>query len=181
MLLVVIVLGFLFLFIFVFFLLFLADSIFGGLDFASGSSVASKVIEVVKERHLETGNFYDLGSARGGFAVKIAQALPKMHIIGIDDSRFRVLLSKARAVFFKNLKFKKENIFTTDVSSANIIYLYLPQELMPELQTKLQKELKPGALVISTSVSFPSWQPIQVYDLDQKGLKVPKLFIYAKE
>lgn len=162
------------------FLIFLVDRFFGGLDFTSGRLVANQVVKIVKDQNFKNGSFYDLGSCRGGFAIRIAKALPNFWVYGIDDSRFRVFCSKSKAIFFKNLKFKKQDIFTADVSSADIIYLYLPQELMPGLQTKLQKELKLGALVISASVSFPSWPPAQVYDLKQAGLKVPKLFVYVK-
>lgn len=174
-----IILGFLFFLICVL-LAFLFDSFFGGIDFTSGRQVINQVVEIVKQGHLENGNFYDLGSCRGGFAVGIAKALPEMKILGIDNSWFRTVLAKSRSVFLKNICFKKENIFTADVSSADIIYIYLPQELMPDLQSKLRKELKSGALVISASVSFPSWQPAEVYDLDDKSLKVPKLFIYKQ-
>lgn len=162
------------------FLGFFIDSSFGKLDFTSSGLVASRVIDIIKQQHLENGNFYDLGSARGAFAAKIAKGLPKITVYGIDDSRFRVCCSKARAIFFKNLKFKKQDIFIADVSTADVVYLYLPQELMPALQIKLQKELKQGAFVIAASVSFPSWPPARIYDLKNAGLKVPKLFLYRQ-
>jgi trans-aconitate methyltransferase len=174
-----IILGLVFVSILAYFL-FVLDGFFGGLDFTSNRSVAELVINVIKQRHLENGNFYDLGSARGAFAIRIAKAFPGLQVCGIDDSRLRTGVAKIRGLFLKNLSFKREDIFKTDVSVVDAVYLYLPQELMPALQVKLQKELKHGSVVISTSVSFPSWQPTGVYDLNQKGLKVPKLFVYIK-
>lgn len=162
------------------FFIFLIDSSFGKQDFTSGRLVASQVIKIIKDQNLENGSFYDLGSARGAFAVRIATGLPAVRVYGIDDSRLRIFCSKVRAVFFNNLKFKKQDIFTVDISAADIIYLYLPQELMPDLQIKLQKELKPGAFVITASVSFPSWPPVRIYDLKNAGLKIPKLFLYRQ-
>ena len=153
------------------FLLFFLDSIFGGLDFGSSSTAASLVVKIIKDRHLEQGIFYDLGSARGSFVCKIAQALPTMQVTGFDDSSFRVLVSKLRALFLKNINFKKADIFKTNLSPANVTFIYLPQELMSGLQEKLQKELKPGAIVISNKVNFPSWQPTQ---------KLNNLFVYVK-
>jgi hypothetical protein len=78
---------------------------------------------------------------------------------------------KKRSLFSANVNFKTGNIFSADVSSADIVYLYLPQELMANLEIKLQKELKPGSLIISNSVSFRNWQP---------SFKQDKLFIYVK-
>jgi hypothetical protein len=124
--------------------LFLADKAFGGLDFVTKQPVLNQIVQILQERHLENGSFYDLGTARGSFAAKIGKTLPGLWVYGIDDNGFRVLCAKIRAVLLKNVNFKKANIFNTDVSSADIVYLYLPQELMPDLQIKLQKELKIG-------------------------------------
>lgn len=150
----------------------LFDGFFGKLDFASGSKAASQVIGILKQRHLLSGNFTDLGSAKGGFAVKIAAAFPNMQILGIDDSGFRMCCAKALAIFLKNTEFKKEDLFQTNVSSADAVYAYLPKELMPELQIKLQKELKSGAIVFTNKVSFPSWQHKE---------KINDIFIYVKQ
>ena len=87
-----------------------------------------------------------------------------MKIIGIDDSVVRIFTAKARSIFKKNVSFFKQDIFIADVSSADVVYIYLPRELMPALQKKLQTELKTGAIAISNKVFFPSWQPIEKLD-----------------
>jgi trans-aconitate methyltransferase len=160
--------------------IFFFDSSFGGSDFVSHQGVVDALSGVIRREKLENGTFYDLGSCRGSFAKNMAKAFPTLNVRGIDNSRIRTVCAKAGGIFLKNLIFVKGDIFGANVSSADIVYLYLPQELLPALQEKLQKELKPGSLVISASVSFPSWQPAQVYDLPGQGLKVPKLFVYRK-
>lgn len=162
-------------------LVFLIDSIFGGLDFATNQAAINQVIDIIKSRHLENCNFYDLGSCRGGFALRIAKGLPNLRVLGVDNSLYRTLLAKTRGVFLKNLTFKRGDIFKTNVSDVNVVYLYLPQEVMPGLQAKLQEELKPGSLVISASVSFPNWRPFKIYDLPKAEFVVPKLFVYKHE
>ncbi len=139
-------------------LIFMTDGALGGLDFTTDLKVVKNIAGIIAARHLETGNFYDLGSCRGGLAIKISKNLPNLQVKGFDNSWYRVLLAKARSLFLKNLAFKKENIFETDVSSVSIVFLYLPKELMPALETKLQKELKPGAIVIANRTCFPNWQ-----------------------
>jgi trans-aconitate methyltransferase len=160
--------------------IFFFDSSFGGSDFVSHQGVVDALSGVIRREKLENGTFYDLGSCRGSFAKKVAKAFPTLNVHGIDNSRIRTVCARVRGIFLKNLIFTKGDIFGADVFLADIVYLYLPQELMPALQEKLQKELKPGTVVISASVSFPSWQPSQVYDLPEQGLKVPKLFVYRK-
>ena len=163
--------------LFVYFVI-LLNSVVGKFDFVSSSQSISHVINIIKRQHLENGNFYDLGSARGKFAAGIAKKLPGLKIYGFDDSGFRVFCSKARSVFLKNLNFKKQDIFSADVSTADIVYLYLPQELMPTLEIKLQKELKPGSLIISNSVSFPGRQPSEILITHKHRPDFEKLFVY---
>lgn len=162
------------------FLLFLFDGFFGKLDFASGRQVSKQVVGIICRRNLRTANFVDLGSGWGGFVLKIARVLPGMRVCGIDDNSLRVFWARFRAAFYKNLSFKKENIFDTDVSSADVIYVYLPQELMPTLEVKLQKELKHGSLVISNSVSFPSWLPSETMEVYKNKPDFKTLFVYIQ-
>lgn len=158
--------------VFVGVLLFLFDGFFGGLDFTSNRKTLLEVISVLKKKRLESGSLIDLGSGKGGFALKLARGLPQIKILGIDDNNFRIKYSKARAIFLNNIEFLKEDIFKTNVSKAHAVYIYLPKELMPELEAKLKAELKPGAVVLTNKVSFPNWQPTE---------KINNLFIYVKE
>lgn len=158
----------------------LIDLVAGKEDFATGKLVANQIIQIIKDRKLDNGNFYDLGSCRGEFASKIAKACPNLKVYGIDDSWFRTLLARRRAVFLKKLTFQRKNIFTVDVSLADIVYVYLPQELMPKLQDKLQKKLKPGALAITYRVSFGQWTPEQVLAIGSQNSEREKLFVYLK-
>ncbi len=151
--------------------IFMTERAFGGLDFVTGRETINQVVEIIKQRHLDSGIFYDLGSAGGGLASKIGTALPKLQVTGIDDSGLRILLSRIRSVFQNNVKFKKENIFKIDVSSADTVFVYLPQDIMPKLEVRLKKDLKSGCLIITNKVSFPDWQPTE---------KIKELYIYAK-
>jgi len=164
--------------IFVYFLI-VYDGFFGGYDFTSSKAVSQKVIKIISDRHLESGKFYDLGSCRGGFSAKLARRFSELDIVGVDDNRLRIFCSKIRTVFLRNIKFKKQDIFTADVSAADIIYLYLPQELMPALQIKLQKELKPGSLIISNSVSFVGREPNEILITHKHKPNFQRLFVYA--
>ena len=163
------------------FFLFLFDSFFGKEDFSTSRLVVEQVIKIIQHRHLENARLYDLGSCRGNFAVKIARVFPEMKIVGIDDSWLRTLLAKTRGFFLKNVSFTKADIFSSDISSAEIIFIYLPQEIMPDLQTKLKKELKFGTLIIANRVTFPDWQPVETYTIgetDERRGSLGKIFVY---
>lgn len=153
----------------------ITDSLLGGSDFPSSKPAIEKVAEILKSRN---GIFYDLGSARGDFLFKLMKQAPQIEYCGLDKSLLRTLVAKFKAWFSgKKITFLHKNIFDANLSPADIVYVYLPKELMPDLQTKLQKELKLGAWVLTNRVSFPSWKPAASYDL----AKSEKLFVYVKD
>jgi len=51
------------------------------------------------------------------------------------------------------------------------------------LEKKLQKELKQGAIVITNTSNFPTWEPMQKIITYHKASKTPNfetLFVYQK-
>ncbi|MBU1963605.1 hypothetical protein KKA57_03660, partial [Patescibacteria group bacterium] len=72
--------------------------------------------------------------------------------------------------------------YKQDFSQADYIYAYLFPEYMKNLEEKVRRELKPGAKFISSTFSFPDWQPVKVIPLpDGKTKNWGKLYIYQKE
>lgn len=49
------------------------------------------------------------------------------------------------------------NFWTTDLSDADVVFVYLLPWRMERLQAKLKNELKTGSLVVSNSFIFPNW------------------------
>lgn len=146
------------------------DSAFGGEDFTSSKQQAALVSQIAIEQGRRPLVFYDLGSGRGAFASRLAKLLPWMKVEGMDNNWFRVFCATLRSVFVKNVHFSRQDIFSADLSNADIIYIYLPHEMMAKLENKLNTGLKNGALIITHSVSFPNQAPLKILE--------NKLFIY---
>ena len=139
------------------------DGVFGGEDYPTSKNTVKKIAEAIASRHFEEGLLYDLGSSRGGFVLDILNACPGLHAVGIDNSflrtwiaRLRIRMSKKKAVFVK------EDIFDANISKADIVYVYLPRPMLPAVEEKLQKELRPGSIVLTSRVDFPDWRPSSV-------------------
>jgi tRNA G46 methylase TrmB len=82
-------------------LIYISDVAFGKLDFSTSRKAAKNVIKILKNRNVTAGNFYDLGSCRGSFAIKIARAFPNMQVVGVDDSKFRTWIAKNEVYFLQ--------------------------------------------------------------------------------
>ena len=60
----------------------------------------------------------------------------------------------------EKIYFQRKNLFEVDLNLADIVYIYLPNNLMTPLETKIKKELKPGKMVITNTTRFPNLKPI---------------------
>src|SRR5258708_31173236 len=143
----------------VFYFVMLANAMWGDYDFTTNKRVARQVALVLKNLNLEKSTLYDLGSCRGAFALNISRACPQLKVFGVEKDPLRNWYAKFISLFSRGkAKFLNQDIFKVDLSSADVTYIYLERSLLPKLQKKLEQELKPGSVVVSQTVSFPSWQ-----------------------
>jgi len=110
---------------------------------------------------------YDLGCGDGRIVVTAAKKFGAKGIgYDIDPERIKESLENVKKEKVGDLvQIKQEDIFTLDLSKANVITLYLLPELNVKLIPQLEK-LKPGSRIVS-------------HDFDMKGVK-PKKTITVK-
>lgn len=61
------------------------------------------------------------------------------------------------------------NFWWCDLSSFDIVFVYGLSHIMKGLEKKLQRELRPGAKVVSFIFQFPNWQPVRK---DKSGIYI---------
>lgn len=132
-------------------------SLFFGAPYAAlGEKKLSKMIELAKIKKGERAA--DLGSGDGRIVIALAKAgavasgfeiNPVLHVIALQNLRKNGITNTAH-VFLKDL-------WKTDLSKYDVITLYGNFPMMSRLEKKLQKELPPGARVISNHFEFPHW------------------------
>ena len=113
--------------------------------------------------------FYDLGCGNGRI---IFYANRNFHVksIGIELALPLFLICKIRQFFHlnKGIIFKYKNLFKEDLSKADVVYVFgMPKPLERKLKQKLEKELKPGARVISYCFSIKGLKPKIIDKPDQ--------------
>ena len=164
-------------------LIVIADSMVRGHDLLTSRRVTKSIIEIISEQKTAR-NFYDLGCGRGTLAIRIKKQFPNISVYAIDNNTVRIFFAKIKAFFFrKKIKFLRKNIFDIDLSGADIVYLYLWHDVLPQLEEKLQKELQRDAIVMTNTTSFPTWKPMQKIVTYPKTSKTPNfetLFVYQK-
>jgi len=123
---------------------------------------------------------YDLGSGDGRIPITAAR-LYGAHGVGIDIDPALVqdATRNARAAGVSDkVRFLAQDLFTTDISPATVVSLYLTPFLNFKLLPKLNKELKPGTRVVSHQWEMMDPSDKYEYKPDQK-LIVGNSFIYV--
>jgi len=61
------------------------------------------------------------------------------------------------------------NLYEFPLSEADVVTLYLLTSVNEKLKPKLEKELKPGARVVSHDFEIPGWIPTKVEEVYDSG------------
>ena len=117
---------------------------------------------------------YDLGSGDGRIPITAAKTYGATAVgIDIDPERIRdanenlKMASAGDKSLLSRVIFLNQDLFTTDISKATVVTLYLLPSLNIKLIPKLNKELRPGTRVVSHAFDMgpdikPDIDPINV-------------------
>ncbi len=105
--------------------------------------------------------FYDLGCGDGRVLIEAARQY-QARAVGIEISWLHCLVAKARiriAGAGPQTIVRWGNIYRTDLQDADVVYWYGHSRFAHRLKEQLQRQLRPGARLISINVELPGWQP----------------------
>lgn len=120
-------------------------------------------MEVVEEmlsvtRVGKNDTLFDLGSGDGRIVITAAKRFGTKGI-GIDIDPQRIKESRHNAdTADVNVEFRQADLFTTDLSSATVVTLYLLPALNVKLRPKLFKEVRPGTRIVSHAFDMGDWE-----------------------
>ena len=104
---------------------------------------------------------YDLGCGDGMIVTAAARDFGA-RAVGVDINPVRVKEANERvtkAGVTDKVKILNDDLFTTDISQATVVTLYLLQSLNEKLIPKLNKELKPGTRIVSQTFTMGDKHP----------------------
>jgi SAM-dependent methyltransferase len=106
---------------------------------------------------------YDLGSGDGRIVIVAAQKFGARGVgIEIDPKLVELSRQLAREGGVEDkVTFVEADMFTSDISAATVVMLYLSTTINADLEPKLRKELKPGSRIVSQQFPMGRWTPDQ--------------------
>ena len=115
---------------------------------------------------------YDLGSGDGRIPITAAKTYGARAVgIDIDPQRIREANESLKAAGVGDrVKFLNQDLFTTDISEATVVTLYLLPSLNLKLLPKLNKELKPGTRIVSHAFDMGSAKPLETLNVNGRTI-----------
>ena len=127
--------------------------------------------------HLENGTVVDLGSGWGHLIFPLAKKYRTCKVVGYENSPIPYLFSTL-VNCVPNLTIMRKNFFKIPLRDVDLVICYLFPRAMEQLKIKLERELKPGARVISHTFAVPGWAPSQTMKVDD--LYLSKIYLYER-
>jgi cyclopropane fatty-acyl-phospholipid synthase-like methyltransferase len=111
----------------------------------------------------------DLGSGDGRIPITAARDYgARGYGVDIDATRVREAVDSARqAGVSDRVQFRQQDVFDTDVRDATVVTLFLLPWMNMRLMPRLQRDLRPGARIVSHHFLMgDQWPPDRAEDID---------------
>lgn len=110
----------------------------------------------------------DLGSGWGTLLLPLAKRFPNHQFVGIERGFLPFWISVFRARKLDNLTFLRQDFFTTNISKADIIFVFLLNSTMAKLTAKIKTEMKTGSTIIANRFPMKDEKPFKEVSLGSK-------------
>jgi SAM-dependent methyltransferase len=120
----------------------------------------SKIVKMIELAQLHgTERVVDIGSGDGKLIIKLAKNGVAADGVEINPYLVRVSRKRIKESGLEHLaKIHQSSLWNFDTGNYDAVFVYGTGLIMDRLAEKLQRELKPGARVISNHFKLPGWE-----------------------
>ncbi len=125
--------------------------------------------QIIVERMLEAGRVkpsdvvYDLGSGDGRIVITAAQKFGARAVgVEIRPDLCRIAQQRIKALGLEErVSMIQGNVLHVDLRPATVVTMFLMTSSNERLKPNLEKDLKPGARVVSNEFPIKGWKPVE--------------------
>ena len=104
----------------------------------------------------------DLGSGDGRLVIEAAKKGARAVGVELHAEMLKRSRKKIRELNLQDsVEIRRENLWKTDISHYDVVFVYGIIYMMGRLEKKLKRELKKGTRVVSNNYQFPHWSPVR--------------------
>jgi hypothetical protein len=110
---------------------------------------------------------YDLGSGDGRIVIEAARRFGTRGVgVDLDPVRVEEATANARSAGVQGrVRFRRQDLFDTDLRPASVVTLYLLPRVNLELRPKMFEQLRPGTRVVSHAFDMGDWRPDTIVEV----------------
>jgi predicted RNA methylase len=129
--------------------------------------------------------FFDLGAGDGRAVIMAAKEFGA-RAVGVElreDLAKRALSSVYEEGLQDRVTIVNGDMFNVDLSSADVVFLYLTTSANEKIKPKLEVELRPGARVVSHDYEIVGWRPLKIENFCENpklGYPSHTIYLYRK-
>ncbi len=129
---------------------------------SSPQPIVEKMLEIARLKSGET--LYDLGCGDGRILLSAARNFgAKAYGVELSPTLAQRARQMAESQGLQDqVKVVQGDMMNVDLSTAQVVSLYLMTDANEQLRPKLERELKPGARVVSLEFKIKGWKPAKV-------------------
>ena len=129
--------------------------------------------------------FYDLGSGDGRTVIMAAQEFGARAVgVELREDLAKKALSTVHELGIQDrVTIVQEDIFSVNITHANVVFLYLTTSANDKIKPKLEKELKKGSRVVSHDYEVLGWKPVKTENFCENpklGYPSHTIYVYTK-
>jgi 2-polyprenyl-3-methyl-5-hydroxy-6-metoxy-1,4-benzoquinol methylase len=111
---------------------------------------------------------YDLGCGDGRIVIAAAKQYGARGVgVDIDPERIQEARANAKREGVESLvRFSAQDVFDMDFREATVVTMYLLPNMHRKLSPKLQKDLRPGARIVTHTFDLGEWKPLQTRNIN---------------
>ncbi len=136
----------------------------------SSEEAVRKMLEIAELKNGE--QLYDLGSGDGRIIIMAAKEFGA-RAVGVELREDLVQHTRKKIEelgLMDMVRVVHGDLMQVNIEPADVVTLYLTTSANEKVAPKLQKELRPGARVVSFCFKMPGWEPTKTMDLDTRTI-----------
>jgi SAM-dependent methyltransferase len=125
---------------------------------------------------------YDLGSGDGRIVIMAAQKFGARAVgVELDPDLYKQSVARIKELGLEErAQILHENMFKVDVHRATVVTLYLLTSVNERLRPQLEKQLRPGARVVSHDFHMPGWIAEKDEEMISKNGLSHHIYLYVR-
>jgi precorrin-6B methylase 2 len=137
--------------------------------------IVRRMLQLAALRPGET--MFDLGAGDGRVMIEaVRQFRAKAVGVEIDPERTARIRERLASTGV-DAKLIEGDLLQSDLSTADVISIYLSDSVNAQLGPKLRRELRKGARVVSLDYKLPEWKPAREVTVNTAGVS-RKIYVY---